>query len=55
MRLRIRARIGTRTYEFENVPVEAARFLAKYVPVYPPPEALEAAQDRLNERVSSRS
>jgi 5-(carboxyamino)imidazole ribonucleotide synthase len=38
------------TYEFENVPVEAVRFLAKHVPVYPPPEALEAAQDRLNEK-----
>lgn len=38
------------TYEFENVPVSAARFLAKHVPVYPPPEALEAAQDRLNEK-----
>src|SRR5216684_1599623 len=35
------------TYEFENVPVEAARFLADRVPVYPPPAALEAAQDRL--------
>ena len=38
------------TYEFENVPVEAARHLAKHVPVYPPPEALEAAQDRLEEK-----
>ena len=38
------------TYEFENVPVEAARHLAKNVPVYPPPQALEAAQDRLNEK-----
>src|SRR5438552_3510709 len=38
------------TYEFENVPVEAARCLANHVPVYPPPEALEAAQDRLNEK-----
>lgn len=38
------------TYEFENVPAEAVRFLAKHVPVYPPPEALEAAQDRLNEK-----
>jgi 5-(carboxyamino)imidazole ribonucleotide synthase len=38
------------TYEFENVPVEAARHLAKHVPVYPPPEALEAAQDRLGEK-----
>lgn len=38
------------TYEFENVPVEAARHLAKHVPVFPPPQALEAAQDRLNEK-----
>ena len=38
------------TYEFENVPVEAARFLAQRVPVYPPPAALEAAQDRLAEK-----
>jgi 5-(carboxyamino)imidazole ribonucleotide synthase len=38
------------TYEFENVPVEAARFLAELVPVFPPPAALEAAQDRLNEK-----
>jgi len=38
------------TYEFENVPVEAARHLAGHVPVYPPPQALEAAQDRLNEK-----
>jgi 5-(carboxyamino)imidazole ribonucleotide synthase len=38
------------TYEFENVPVEAARFLEKLVPVYPPPQALEVAQDRLTEK-----
>ncbi len=38
------------TYEFENVPVAAAKFLAERVPVYPPPAALEAAQDRLNEK-----
>jgi len=38
------------TYEFENVPVEAARHLAKKLPVYPPPQALEAAQDRRNEK-----
>ncbi len=38
------------TYEFENVPVEAANSLAKRVPVYPPPAALEAAQDRLAEK-----
>src|SRR4051794_31611770 len=38
------------TYEFENVPVEAARHLEKLVPVYPPPQALEVAQDRLTEK-----
>jgi 5-(carboxyamino)imidazole ribonucleotide synthase len=38
------------TYEFENVPVAAARFLAERVPVFPPPDALEAAQDRLREK-----
>lgn len=38
------------TYEFENVPVTSARYLAGRVPVYPPPEALEAAQDRLTEK-----
>lgn len=38
------------TYEFENVPVAAARFLAQRVPVYPPPAALEAAQDRVAEK-----
>src|SRR5574337_287998 len=35
------------TYEFENVPVNAARFLAGHVPVFPPAIALEEAQDRL--------
>jgi 5-(carboxyamino)imidazole ribonucleotide synthase len=38
------------TYEFENVPVSAAEVLAGSVPVYPPPIALEAAQDRLVEK-----
>ena len=38
------------TYEFENVPVEATNFLAARVPVYPPPAALEAAQDRFAEK-----
>jgi 5-(carboxyamino)imidazole ribonucleotide synthase len=38
------------TYEFENVPVASARFLAERLPVYPPPRALEAAQDRLVEK-----
>lgn len=38
------------TYEFENVPVHAAETLAKSVPVYPPPRALEVSQDRLVEK-----
>jgi 5-(carboxyamino)imidazole ribonucleotide synthase len=38
------------TYEFENVPVAAARFLAERVRVFPPPESLEFAQDRLLEK-----
>jgi 5-(carboxyamino)imidazole ribonucleotide synthase len=38
------------TYEFENVPVAAVRALADRVPVFPPPEALETAQDRLREK-----
>ncbi len=38
------------TYEFENVPVAAARHLAKRLPVSPPPRALEVAQDRLVEK-----
>jgi 5-(carboxyamino)imidazole ribonucleotide synthase len=38
------------TYEFENVPVTAAKFLAERVPVYPPAAALEEAQERLREK-----
>jgi 5-(carboxyamino)imidazole ribonucleotide synthase len=38
------------TYEFENVPVDALLPLCDQVPVYPPPEALRHAQDRLTEK-----
>lgn len=38
------------TYEFENVPVESARYLAQRAPVHPPVAALEVAQDRLAEK-----
>ena len=38
------------TFEFENVPVTSARFLSGLVPVLPPPEALEVAQDRVTEK-----
>jgi 5-(carboxyamino)imidazole ribonucleotide synthase len=38
------------TYEFENVPVEAVRYLEKFIPVYPPTIALEKGQDRFVEK-----
>ena len=38
------------TYEFENVPVEAAHYLERSLPVYPSPRALEKAQDRFVEK-----
>jgi 5-(carboxyamino)imidazole ribonucleotide synthase len=38
------------TYEFENVPVDAAKFLAGTAAVHPPAQALEVAQDRLVEK-----
>ena len=38
------------TFEFENVPVEALLAIADRVPVFPPPEALRSAQDRLAEK-----
>jgi 5-(carboxyamino)imidazole ribonucleotide synthase len=38
------------TYEFENVPVDSARFLLELAPVFPPAEALEVAQDRVREK-----
>lgn len=48
------ARLGSEcdvvTYEFENVPVDAAKSLAADHPVFPPPRALEMAQDRLIEK-----
>jgi 5-(carboxyamino)imidazole ribonucleotide synthase len=47
---RFAAGLTCATYEFENVPVAAARALAGRIPVFPPPEALEVAQDRLAEK-----
>ena len=38
------------TYEFENVPVDSARFLERRVLVYPPSAALEVGQDRIAEK-----
>lgn len=38
------------SYEFENVPVETARFIQKIKPVYPDDRLLEIAQDRILEK-----
>jgi 5-(carboxyamino)imidazole ribonucleotide synthase len=38
------------TYEFENAPVAVAERLSERVPVFPPPAALDVAQDRLAEK-----
>lgn len=38
------------TLEFENLPVDAVRYLASRVPVYPTPEVLRIAQDRRLEK-----
>ncbi len=38
------------TFEFENVPADVAHRLESHVPVFPPPAALEAAQERLVEK-----
>ncbi len=38
------------TYEFENVPDSTAELLAERVALYPPPNALTVAQDRLTEK-----
>ena len=38
------------TFEFENIPAEAVRWVAAVRPVLPRPEILEIAQDRLREK-----
>ena len=39
------------TYDFENVPVKAAEFVAKSTQIFPHPNTLEIAQDRLKEKL----
>jgi 5-(carboxyamino)imidazole ribonucleotide synthase len=43
------------TYEFENVPLLTARYVAERAPLYPSPRSLEVAQDRLAEKTRFRS
>ena len=38
------------TYEFENIPTETVEFLKGKLPVYPSPQALATARDRLHEK-----
>ena len=52
--LEFAAEVDAITYEFENVPVEAVRFLEKIKPVRPGAKALAVAQDRLNEKALAR-
>jgi 5-(carboxyamino)imidazole ribonucleotide synthase len=47
---RFARRVDVVTYEFENVPVDAAAHVAELRPVRPGPNALSVAQDRLTEK-----
>jgi len=38
------------TVEFENIPLTALKHVAQFVPVYPDPDAIKMAQDRLVEK-----
>ena len=42
--------VDVATFDFENVPAEAAQWLAARVPVFPNPRALAVAQDRVAEK-----
>jgi 5-(carboxyamino)imidazole ribonucleotide synthase len=44
------AQVDVVTFDFENVPAETARWLAQRVAVFPAPQALAVAQDRLAEK-----
>ena len=43
------------TFDFENVPVDAASYLEQKIPVYPSPQALAHSQDRLREKTLFRT
>lgn len=42
--------VDVATFDFENVPADSAAALAEQVPVFPSPDALAVAQDRLAEK-----
>lgn len=43
------------TFDFENVPVDAAAYLEARIPIHPSPQALAQSQDRLREKALFRS
>jgi 5-(carboxyamino)imidazole ribonucleotide synthase len=47
---RFARRVDVVTFDWENVPVASARAIAAIRPVWPPPRALEVAQDRVAEK-----
>ncbi|MBN8726434.1 MAG: 5-(carboxyamino)imidazole ribonucleotide synthase [Xanthomonadales bacterium] len=47
---RLAAEVDVATFDFENVPAEAAEFLAGRTRVHPNPRALAISQDRLSEK-----
>ncbi|MDP6708171.1 MAG: 5-(carboxyamino)imidazole ribonucleotide synthase [Alphaproteobacteria bacterium] len=47
---RFAAAVDVVTFEFENIPLETATYLARHRPVRPSPDALGIAQDRLLEK-----
>src|SRR5271169_376345 len=52
---RFAAAVDIATFEFENIPAEAVRWVSDVRPVLPRPEILEIAQDRLREKDFLRS
>jgi 5-(carboxyamino)imidazole ribonucleotide synthase len=44
--------VNVATYEFENIPLKTAEYLARFVPLYPGIKALEVTQDRLIEKTT---
>jgi 5-(carboxyamino)imidazole ribonucleotide synthase len=42
--------VDVATFEFENVSAESAAFVAGRIPLFPPPQALTAGQDRFHEK-----
>ena len=47
---RFASQVDVATFDFENVPAVSARWLAERIPVFPSPQALAVAQDRLAEK-----